>query len=175
MAEQSAPLIVVLEDNLERRAAMTEEVGDLANLQFFGGVPEFELFVRDNRDEISVISLDHDLILPQAEERMLTPDERLLSDQLGDGVMACEKLLDIFSKTTFPQLVVHTSNNGRRFKMLSILDVDVPEDLQNGGNVLSRDGRRNVTVVFPYNDVAWVEAVWGPTIRTMLTPANEDC
>jgi hypothetical protein len=171
---QTNPLVVVLEDNLDRRSAMQAEVGDLADLQFFGGVPEFASFVQAHSNEVAAISLDHDLILPQAEERMLTPEERILSDQLGDGVLACQKLLDIFEGMNFPNIIVHTSNNGRRYKMLSTLDVVVPDDLTNGQTVLSTDGRRNVTVVFPYNDLSWVKDVWGPAMRKLFEPANDD-
>lgn len=168
------PLVAILEDNLGRRAAMLEEVGELASLHFFGGVPEFESFVRENRDSIDAISLDHDLILPQAEERMLTPEERILSDQLGDGVLACKKLREIFGDLTIPNLVVHTSNNECRLEMLSTLGVTVPDDLPNGGTINEVDGYSSVAVVFPYNDVAWVKEVWGPTMRKLFEPANDD-
>ncbi len=170
----SLPKLVILEDEEERREAMIAEVGDLSEIQFFGNVTDFEIYVRANQEDIFAISLDHDLRLPKVRGKDPTPEERRQNEAFGNGVQACEKLVDIYGDDTLPKLIIHTNNPSRRFKMLSTLGVHVPgESTVESGQ--SSDGRIAVTVVSPYgSNAAWISKIWGPAIRSLFTPSNDD-
>lgn len=168
------PQIVILEDEEERRAAMTAEIGDLSQIQFFGSVADFETYVRENRDNIFAISLDHDLRLPKVRGKDPTSEEKKQNESFGNGVQACEKLIEIFKEAALPPLVIHTNNPSKRFKMLSALGVSV-----SGESTIERakngDGRIEVTVVSPFGtNASWIAKLWGPAVRDLFTPANDD-
>jgi CheY-like chemotaxis protein len=137
--------IVILEDNLDRQAAMSDVLVDLfptAAIEYFAVAREMiKRLDSTGIYDVSLISLDNDL------DMVTSPDGR--SVDAGDGIEVAKWL--ITQPPVFPVLV-HTTNT---------LAGDQIDEL------LSANGWWHARVV-PYDGEIWIQEVWRSTVRDLI-------
>lgn len=136
--------ISILEDNLERQAAMKAWLTDRLYMYehvFFDESAPFISWLRLNLAETLLISLDHDLELkPTGDGRWFDP---------GTGREVADFLAQ--QRPTCP-VIIHSTNQTAVEGMLDAL-------VQSGWNVQT---------VMPYGDLAWVNEAWWPMVKEQL-------
>ena len=134
-------LIVVLEDNVDRRTAMRELLTDRFGMydHFFSDDPtELIRQMRARIDDLLVVSLDHDL------------HERPDFNTEVTGMDVVEVLFRDW-QPTFP-IILHTTNTIRGDRM--------QEMLRSNGWPVSR--------VVPFDDMNWIARDWNPAIKKAI-------
>ncbi|MBL8808907.1 MAG: response regulator [Planctomycetaceae bacterium] len=143
--------IVILEDNMDRRAAMTDVLEDL----FPGAAVEYFAVARtmiEHLDstglfDIALISLDNDL------DMVASHDGRMAD--AGDGIEVAEWLV---TRPAVVPVLVHTTNSEAGHK--------IEELLGSNGWTYSR--------VVPYGGETWISEVWRSTVRTLIVAHSPD-
>jgi CheY-like chemotaxis protein len=136
--------IVILEDNLDREAAMRTLLADrfyMYDVRFFDNAPEAVAFLDAHLADTLVVSLDNDLELkPGPDGRMIDPGEgRQVAEFLADRPPACP-------------VVIHTTNSAAAAAMTEVL------------HEAGWKSRR----VIPFDDMAWIESTWFPAVRRAI-------
>lgn len=136
--------IAILEDNLDRQAAMKAWLSDRLYMYehfFFDEAAPMNAWLQSNLAETLFISLDHDLELkPSGDGRWIDPGTgREVADYLALQNPACP-------------LIIHSTNSVAVDGMMEALT-------QSGWSV------QRVT---PYGDLAWVNEAWWPAVREGL-------
>jgi CheY-like chemotaxis protein len=136
--------IVVLEDNLDRQAAMRVLLADrfyMYDVRFFDDAAETIAFLDAHLADTLVVCLDNDLELkPGPDGQMIDPGEgRQVAEFLADRPPACP-------------VVIHTTNSAAAAAMT--------ERLQKAGWKTRR--------VIPFDDMAWIESAWFPAVRRAI-------
>ena len=142
--------IAILEDNLDRRAAMKAWLDDrLYSYEhvFFDEAAEMIAWLEQHRDELLIVSLDHDLELkPTLDGRWADPGTgRMVADYLAEFPAVCPVL-------------VHSSNGIAADGMVTVL--------QARGWA--------VDAVRPYADTQWINESWWPTFRQMVLQTGKE-
>ncbi|MFM9966606.1 MAG: cyclic-phosphate processing receiver domain-containing protein [Planctomycetaceae bacterium] len=137
-------LIAILEDNLDRRAAMEDRLQDRFpqfERRYFANAASMVEFLETNLDKLALIALDHDLeLIETGNGQVRDPDTgRDVADFLAE-------------REPFCPIVIHTSNSPAAIGMQTVL--------QEAGWQVSR--------VLPFDDLAWIDADWFPTVRSAL-------
>jgi hypothetical protein len=136
--------IIVLEDNLERQAAMRDCLGDRFSqyeLRFFDEPAEFIAFARQNLDRLLAIALDHDI--------ELKPDGSGGWRDPGTGQDVVEFLI---TQQPICGIVLHSSNQPAMISMQAAL----------------REAGWMTESVSPYGDTTWIREAWFPAVRRIV-------
>ncbi|MEZ6132633.1 MAG: response regulator [Planctomycetaceae bacterium] len=143
--------IVILEDNPDRRAAMSVVLDDLfprAAIEYFAVAREMiEHLDLTGLDDVALISLDNDL-------DMVTDDNGRLVDA-GDGIEVAKWLI---SRPPVAPVLVHTTN--------SLAGDQIDELLRANGWSHAR--------VVPYGAETWIQEVWRSMLRTLVVTYAPD-
>jgi hypothetical protein len=153
MTEDSvvAMKIVILEENLDRQAAMRPVLADrfyMYEVRFFDNAPETIAFLDGHLADTLVVSLDNDLELkPGPDGSTLDPGEgRQVAEFLAEHPPACP-------------VVIHTTNSAAAAAM--------QESLGGAGWKTRR--------VDPFDDMAWIASDWFPVVRRAIVgPIRRD-
>ncbi len=139
--------ISILEDNFERRQAMTARMQDRFPqypLRFFHVPAQMIHHLQHNLQCTLLISLDHDLdLLPGADHAMIDP---------GTGMEVADWLQ--LQSPTCP-VIIHSTNLSAAKQMTA--------KLRRTGWTISR--------ITPYDDLVWVDAEWTSQARKFLLDA----
>lgn len=143
--------IVILEDNLDRQAAMSDVLVDLfptATIEYFAVAREMiERLDSTVIYDISLISLDNDL-------EMIEDDDGLLIDA-GDGIEVAKWLI---TRPPVVPVLVHTTNTTAGDQI---------------DELLGANGWSHARVV-PYDAEAWIQEVWRSAVRTLVVTHTPD-
>jgi hypothetical protein len=136
--------IVILEDNLDRQAAMKSWLSDRLYMYehfFFDEATPMIAWLQNHLAETLFISLDHDLDLkPSGDGRWLDPGTgRDVADFLATQNASCP-------------LLIHSTNTVAVDGMVEVLT-------QSGWSV------QRVT---PYGDLTWINEAWWPVVKEQL-------
>ncbi len=139
-------VIVILEDNADRRAAMQDCLNERFGMydHFFSDDPtELVQYIRSRIDDVLVVSLDHDL------------HERPDFNTEVTGLDVVETLL----RERFPRfsIVLHTTNTLRGDLMQELL----------------RSNRWTVSRVVPFDDMNWIPRDWHRAIKKAIKESTE--
>ncbi|MEZ6125823.1 MAG: response regulator [Planctomycetaceae bacterium] len=143
--------IVILEDNPDRRAAMSDVLADLfprAVVEYFAVARRMiEHLDSTGLYDVALISLDNDL-------DMVTSDDGRLVDP-GDGIEVAKWLI---TRPPVVPVLVHTTN--------TMAGDQIDELLGSNGWSHSR--------VIPYDGESWIPEVWRSTVRTLIVTHAPD-
>ena len=143
--------IVILEDNPDRRAAMSDVLADLfprAVVEYFAVAQRMiEHLDSTGLYDVALISLDNDL-------DMVTSDDGRLVDP-GDGIEVAKWLM---TRPPVVPVLVHTTN--------TMAGDQIDELLGSNGWSHSR--------VIPYDGESWIPEVWRSTVRTLIVTHAPD-
>jgi hypothetical protein len=139
-----ASKIVILEDNMDRKAAMRACLADRCSafdVHFFDEADEAIRFLGENLPDTLVISLDHDLELkPGADGRCIDPGTgREVADFLATRAPACP-------------VIIATTNSPAASTMEKVL----------------RGAGWHTRRVVPFDDMQWIETDWFFAMRRAL-------
>ena len=141
--------IIVLEDNAERRAAMSECLRERLytfDAEFFSEPAETIEHLRGQLDNAILISLDHDM-------ELIADDNGCLRDP-GTGRKVADFLAE---RAAVCPVVIHSTNSAAAIGMEQVL----------------ADAGWSVSRVAPYGDLEWVHEAWLPAVRhAILTQAH---
>jgi CheY-like chemotaxis protein len=137
-------MIVILEDNIDRQAAMRACLADrfyTFETHFFDDAREMIRFLDEHLADTLAISLDHDLELkPGRSDRLIDP---------GTGRMVADFLA---TKSPSCPVVIATTNAPAAEGMKCVL----------------RDAGWKTRRVVPFDDMQWIETEWFPTLRRAI-------
>jgi CheY-like chemotaxis protein len=136
--------ILVFEDNLDRQQAMQACLADRFpqyRVQFYDRPSTVAEAFEEFRDEILLISLDHDLELLHGDNgELIDPGTgREVADFLATQCPICP-------------VVIHSSNAAAAVAMQSALE----------------DAGWKTYLVAPYNDLEWIRQAWFRTVRRAI-------
>lgn len=139
-----ASIVCILEDDERRRDAMALALASAevnARLATFAIASEITEFIKSNRNEIALLSLDHDLVAIQ--------DANGSSVDPGTGRDVVTSLL---LDSPFAPVIIHSSN--------FMAAIGMEACLQEAG--------WNVRRIAPYGDLLWVTEMWILSVKEML-------
>jgi CheY-like chemotaxis protein len=142
--------IVILEDNKDRQAVMSELLADRFyqyEARFFRTAPEAIQFLHEHLAETIVISLDHDLELTASQNGQIVDSGtgREIADYLASKAPVCT-------------VVIHSTNSAAVLGMEMVL----------------HDARWETIRVIPWGDMEWISSQWFRTIRRAILRTARD-
>ena len=136
--------ILILEDDTHRREVMSECLLDRFpqfDVEYFRRAPDMiERMEATGLEDVILISLDHDLIFPEEEAKLIDS---------GDGVDVANWLSE---QSPVCPVIVQTTNNVEGDRMM--------ERLNTSGWTTSR--------VVPYSDTKWIHERWRVLVREAI-------
>jgi NAD+-processing family protein with receiver domain len=144
MGSVMAMKIAILEDNLDRQAAMRACLADrfpMFELRFFDEAAEMIRYLDSHLADTIAISLDHDLDMKHGSDgRLIDP---------GTGQEVAEYLA---GKGLICPIVIHTTNSDGAERMKCVLE---------------HEGWKTRRVM-PFNDMRWIESDWFFAMRRAI-------
>ncbi|MDZ4684270.1 MAG: cyclic-phosphate processing receiver domain-containing protein [Planctomycetaceae bacterium] len=145
MMESTRLCLVILEDNADRRIAMSERLNDRLpqyDVCYFATAAECIDFLHRRLSQVLAIALDHDLDpIPAGTGRLLDAGTgREVADFLASQAPVCP-------------VIVHTTNLPAGEGMVEVL----------------KDAGWPVERVIPYGDLEWISQLWFPTLRSAMS------
>ncbi|HEY3789445.1 MAG TPA: cyclic-phosphate processing receiver domain-containing protein [Urbifossiella sp.] len=136
--------IVILEDNVDRRAIMRNCLADrfpMFETKFFESAETAIGYLRRNLPDTIAIALDHDLeFIAGSDGRLIDPGNgREVADYLAAQKPVCT-------------VIVHTTNSDAAVGMTMVL----------------RDGGWKTKRVVPFDDMNWIESDWFFAMRRAI-------
>lgn len=102
--------IVILEDDPNRISSFKKKIGDASNLMIFTDVDPCVRYVKNNKDIIDMIFLDHDL----------GGEIYVDSNDHNTGYTMAKKIKEIYGDN-YPQTIVHSMNPSGVKNILEVL------------------------------------------------------
>lgn len=141
--------IVVLEDNAPRREVMEALLRDRFgqyDLRFFDCPQPAIEYLRTHRDEVLLLSLDHDMeLMPDGNGGLFDPGT---GQQVADYLATCSPVCPV---------VIHSSNASATLSMRQVLE----------------DAGWTTMAVAPYEDLQWISEAWFPLVRRAIVDSAQ--